>query len=371
MYSLLGHPLDLVVGGLDADSFTRLYATGDKIIRKRIIKCPANCREFPVRFSENVRAITNCFIGEFEANKGHFVYNPVKGNKFGRLTHVVRSIPATLVELKVICSNDIWNCLVPLLPNLEKLGINLKGNYYPELMQDFRYPQKLKELTITSPRDNAMFENIPLSVTFLNVQMSDGYMDNEYEGTIDIEYLVDLEKFQCVSSNQFSTTKELVEIDAPDLHVSGHYPKLRSAIVNSLEGTYPVLMSATIHEGTFPLLNRNCSLERREWGLYTHLRSDPSSVRLWRYENGKLSIDHILGANIFEGLQEDDVVSIHYTFATENATLLSRIAEFVSNVFKQLPPVSFKDGNQYLVVNGRLSLVGHSYIALSDYDFFM
>lgn len=365
MQSLLGHPLDVLVGMLEDYEYMRLYMTGNILIQKRIKKCPLTCRWFPLKrkYSQNVVEVTACEVTKVY-NNGYATFEKLPCNcpddedcscHYERRESRKCKIPSTLKRFGVECTEGICTSLLPLLPKVTdlllfmELVVGLDG----ESLGFDSFPRGLEKLTLGG-YELSMIQNIPVTLTSL--ELEELPLDNMFENEIDLRFLANLEEFRCATENSFIIPNNLRVIKDYTRHLEGAHPNLERAKVHSIEGSYPALKKLTVSGGNLSGVNKSCEIV-----IFSGKRP------LSRYEDGELllySEDRIEMMTPFpvtsiEFVDKDITTGDYYRFLKLNA-LFPLLEEILFD------PTCTLDG----VRGSRIDSIFFKDF-ISDYEFFM
>lgn len=238
-YSIIGQPLDRIVHFLGEKEYSRLYASGDVVVRKRIKKSPMVCHWRPLSYAEHVEEIEfmNCNFSYLSEQLKFSFY----GAKFCRQVQLFH-IPYTVRKIKVSCSSESWDKLSEMLPNVTDLALIIAGG---KLNDEIPLPVNLTSFSYSSSNP-ALRSVLPLSLTSLTIEC-------KIPGVrYDFSYLVNLKTFTSTSACDTKLPPSLTSIMAPHFHIDGNdFPHLKVVSSESVKGILDNALIINVKWGDF------------------------------------------------------------------------------------------------------------------------
>lgn len=236
-YKLLGFPLDLIIDLVGDSGFSKLYGTGDRVVRARIAKCPLICDWKPNIYSENVIELT-CDISPLRAFDGKSLSSLEYRYWRGRTTKFYR-IPSTMKKLIINCPQEAWNLVTENMTSVRCIRL---GNIIEDNFSRF---SELDELHMEDrghkPVPHSVIESLPRTL--------DNFGATELPKDCDLSHLnirtLDLTLARCLYGPAiFPNT--ITNLDAPEWNLTQSLPNLEIAHVATIRGEFPKLRHLTV-----------------------------------------------------------------------------------------------------------------------------
>lgn len=281
MERLLGSPWDLIINMVGPGGFLGLWKTGNKLVHSRIENCPITFYQYTHTGAKNVSELKDCTVSSAKDGKVCFEYRKTMTDP--KTYPFLRDIPMKLRSLHVICSEEVWNGMMPYLNALESLNIEFKfpdNKREPKLFIGF--PPNLTSLMVGGGHDHHMLSNLPVGLDSLRL-WGDYASDVRESSPIDVSHL-ELTDFWSNNDTLMTLPTTLVDLQYHRGTISGTFPFLRSAVATKITGSYPVLLRLyTTEASDLSSVNKKCEviitnsfepagyciLHLRNGGLYT------------------------------------------------------------------------------------------------------